>query len=136
MAENLLGPEPTYLADDVDVRSALDAGTDVYEVVKRHPDSPLAWAAVADVAWADGRLVETYAFARVGYHRGLDQLRRSGWKGHGPIPADHVPNQGFLRCLARLGEVAAELGETPEAERVAEFLVDATGSPDLDASGQ
>lgn len=136
MAENLLGPEPTYLADDVDVRSALDAGTDVYEVVKRHPDSPLAWAAVADVAWADGRLVETYAFARVGYHRGLDQLRRSGWKGHGPIPADHVPNQGFLRCLARLGEVAAELGETPEAERVAEFLVDATGSPTFDASGQ
>ena len=45
-------------------------------------------------------MVEAYAYARTGYHRGLDQLRRSGWKGFGPIPFSHEPNRGFLRALA------------------------------------
>ena len=43
-----------------------------------------------------------YAYARVGYHRSLDPLRRNGWKGHGPVPWDHEPNRGFLRALAAL----------------------------------
>src|SRR5690625_6782328 len=47
-----------------------------------------------------------YAFARTGYHRGLDALRRAGWRGHGPIPVDHEPNQGFLRALLGLAEAA------------------------------
>ena len=131
MTENLLGPDPVHLPDDAEIRDALEAGTDVYEVVKRHPESPLAWASVSDIAWADGRMVETYAFARVGYHRGLDLLRRNGWKGHGPIPVDHLPNQGFLRCLSRLGEVADEIGEVEEAQRIGDFLEDATGSRTL-----
>ena len=37
-----------------------------------------------------------YAYARVGYHRSLDLLRRNGWKGHGPVPWEHEPNRGFL----------------------------------------
>ena len=68
--------------------------------------------------------MESYAFARVGYHRGLDALRRSGWKGHGPVPWSHEPNRGFLRCLNALQRAAAAIGETDEAERCAAFLLD------------
>ncbi len=70
--------------------------------------------------------VIAYAFARTGYHRGLDQLRRSGWKGHGPIPWQHQPNQGFLRALNMLGAAAAAIGEDDEATRCQDFLADSS----------
>ena len=79
-------------------------------------------------ALADGDDLTGYAFARVGYHRGLDALRRNGWKGHGPIPWEHEPNQGFLRCLAALARRPANIGETDEAERCATFLADSDPS--------
>jgi len=60
----------------------------------------------------------------VGYHRGLDALRRNGWKGHGPVPWSHEPNRGFLRCLISLQRAAAAIGEDDEAERCAAFIVD------------
>ncbi len=67
-------------------------------MVAKDPTFSLAWAMLADDAFAAGRVVESYAYARTGYHRGLDALRRAGWKGHGPIPWEHRPNRGFLRC--------------------------------------
>jgi hypothetical protein len=67
-----------------------------------------------------------YAFARVGYHRSLDLLRRNGWKGQGPVPWDHVPNRGFLRALAALARAAAAIGEVPEEERCRQFLRDSS----------
>ena len=75
---------------------------------------------------AAGEPVTAYAFARTGYHRGLDQLRRAGWKGHGPIPWDHEPNQGFLRALHMLSVAAAAIGEDDEAARCQEFLADSS----------
>jgi hypothetical protein len=69
-----------------------------------------------------------YAFARTGYHRGLDQLRRSGWRGTGPIPWEHEPNRGFLRSLHALGEAAAALGEDDEAARCRAFLRDSSAA--------
>ena len=66
--------------------------------------------------------------ARTGYHRGLDQLRRAGWKGHGPIPWEHEPNRGFLRSLYLLGISAAAIGEDDEAERCAQFLRDSSAT--------
>ncbi len=123
--ENLLGgPPPTLLPDDVDARVELEGGADAYDVARRHPTSSLAWAALADAAWTDGRVMESYAFARVGYHRGLDALRRNGWKGFGPVPWSHEPNRGFLRCLADLQRAAAAINEADEAERCATFLDD------------
>jgi len=123
--ENLLGgPPPTLLPDDVDARVELEGGADAYDVARRHPTSSLAWAALADAAWNDGRVMESYAFARVGYHRGLDALRRNGWKGFGPVPWSHEPNRGFLRCLAYLQRAAAAINEADEAERCATFLDD------------
>ena len=76
------------------------------EVAARFPASSLAWGTLAEAALADGNTIEAYAYARTGYHRGLDLLRRNGWKGHGPVPWEHEPNRGFLRCLAVLGKAA------------------------------
>ena len=86
---------------------------------------------LAERALEAGRDVEAYAYARTGYHRGLDALRRSGWKGHGPVPWAHVPNRGFLRALAALAR-AADIDETDEAERCRAFLADS--SPEAAAS--
>jgi hypothetical protein len=68
--------------------------------------------------------VTAYAYARTGYHRGLDSLRRAGWKGHGPVPWEHEPNRGFLRALDALRRSAALIGEDDEARRCADFLND------------
>jgi len=123
--ENLLGgPPPTFLPEDVEASGELRGGADAYDVARRHPSSSLAWAVLADAAWNEGRIVESYAFARVGYHRGLDALRRSGWKGHGPVPWSHEPNRGFLRCLHALQRAAAAIGEEEEDARCASFLAD------------
>ncbi|GMA87354.1 hypothetical protein GCM10025868_26040 [Angustibacter aerolatus] len=79
---------------------------------------------LAEQALAGGRTIGGYAYARTGYHRGLDALRRSGWRGQGPVPWSHVPNRGFLRALHALGTAAAGIDETAEAERCTTFLHD------------
>jgi hypothetical protein len=94
------------------------------QVAARFPTSSAAWAMLAEQAFAEGHTVTAYAYARTGYHRGLDQLRRSGWKGHGPIPWSHGPNRGFLRCLSVLAQAAAAIGEADEAARCAQLLRD------------
>lgn len=119
---NLLAP-PTKLPDDPAV-ALLANGEAPAAVAAAHPASSAAWAALAEAALAGGRPVEAYAYARTGYHRGLDALRRSGWKGQGPIPWAHEPNQGFLRALHTLGRAAATIGEQDEAARCAQFLAD------------
>ena len=122
-----LGPQPTYLPDDhpdVEALSRLDAGTEPIDVAAALPASSLAWAELADKAFEEGRLVDSYAYARVGYHRGLDALRGAGWRGTGPIPWSHEVNRGFLRALYALGRAAAGIGEAEEAARVEKFLRD------------
>ncbi len=116
------GPPPTRLPDEPEPRALLEAGTDPAEVAAKHPTHSAAWAVLADAAYARGSVVESYAYARVGYHRGLDALRRNGWKGYGPVPWGHAPNQGFLRALHALGRAAAAIEETDEAARIAQFL--------------
>ena len=120
----MAGPPPTHLPADP-ATAELEGGASPVDVVRRHPASPAAWAAFAGEA-KDGRAdpVTVYAYARVGYHRSLDLLRRNGWKGHGPVPWSHAPNQGFLRCLHTLSQAAAEIGEADEAARCAQFLRD------------
>ena len=123
--QNLLGgpaPAPTYLPDDTAAREAIAAGADPSDVAARHPRDSVAWAALAEQALAAGRPVEAYAYARTGYHRGLDALRRSGWKGHGRVPWEHLPNQGWLRSVAALARAAAAIGERDEAERCRQLL--------------
>lgn len=123
--KNLLPIPETLLPEDGpdrEVRDGLEAGADPAELAAKHPQSCLAWATLAHDAILDGEVVTAYAYARTGYHRGLDQLRRAGWRGQGPIPASHAPNRGFLKALALLGECAQRIGETDEYERVQDFL--------------
>ena len=124
---NLLGEPPaTYLLPDVEADAAMAAGEAPEKVAARFPAYSAAWAALAERAYAQGDAVTAYAYARTGYHRGLDQLRRAGWRGHGPVPWEHGPNRGFLRSLHALGRAAAALGEDDEAERCRTFLRDAS----------
>jgi hypothetical protein len=68
------------------------------------------------------RVIERYAFARVGYHRGLDALRSAGWGGNGYVRWQHPSNRGFLRCVAALRDAARAIGEDSEVERLDDFL--------------
>jgi len=100
----------------------------VAAIVSDHPDSMDAWAALGH--WyerSEGTLVDAvaaYGCFRVGYHRGLDALRRNGWNGSQSVRWEDEPNRGFLRCVSGLARMAERLGELPEAERCAGFLID------------
>jgi adenine-specific DNA methylase len=122
----LLGPAETLLpaADSAEVAAALAAGTDPRDVAAAHPASGLAWAELAEreLLAPAGSVVTAYAYARTGYHRSLDALRRAGWRGAGPVPWRHEPNRGFLRSLRALAEAAARIGEDDEAARCRDFL--------------
>ncbi|WP_042378886.1 DUF3151 domain-containing protein [Streptacidiphilus melanogenes] len=126
--ENLLGgPEPTLLPEDEQpYQQMAEQSASPAQIAAAHPTFSLAWAQLADESFAAGRVVESYAYARTGYHRGLDQLRRAGWKGHGPVPWEHRGNRGFLRCLAALARAADTIGETDEAARCWQFLKDSS----------
>ena len=111
--------EPEGSLDELaraNTREAID------KVVARWPSCLAAWAAEGELALAEGRSVEAYAFFRVGYHRGLDRLRAAGWRGSGRVPWAHTGNQGFLRSLAGLARAAERLGEQDEASRCRDFL--------------
>ena len=127
---NLLGePDPTLLPANPEADRELAEGTPAAEVAARHPTVSAAWAALAEEALSrTERLlpdtIEAYAYARTGYHRGLDALRRNGWKGFGPVPYGHEPNRGFLRCVAALARAADTIGETDEFARCCDLLDD------------
>lgn len=121
---DLMPQPPATLLPDDPASEPLEAGEDPRDVAAAHPTSSAAWAALAQRALADGESVAAYAYARTGYHRGLDQLRKSGWKGHGPVPWSHEPNRGFLRSLHALSLAAAAIGEADEAARCAQFVRD------------
>jgi hypothetical protein len=119
------GPAPTHLPAHP-ATEALATGQDPAEVAAKFPSSSAAWAALAERAYGQGEYVAAYAYARTGYHRGLDQLRRAGWRGNGPVPWEHEPNQGFLRSLNMLARSAAAINEDEEADRCRTFLADSS----------
>lgn len=114
--------------------NALDSATDPAAVAAGYPSCLTAWAALGRVALEAGKPVEAYAYFRVGYHRGLDRIRKAGWRGTGRVPWTHPGNRGFLRSLEGLGAAAAAIGESDEAERCAAFLRDL--APDFPSSRQ
>lgn len=103
--------------------AALDGG-DAAAVAARWPACLSAWAALGEGALAAGRTVEAYAYFRTGYHRGLDRIRKAGWRGSGRVPWSHEGNRGFLRSVRGLGDAAAAVGEGDEAQRCREFLAE------------
>jgi len=122
LPETVLDPEP---ADALDALAAALARPEaerrdaVSDVVARWPRFLDAWARLGQLARDP---VEGYACARVGYHRGLDRLRQSGWRGSGYVRWEHPTNRGFLRALDGLRQRAGEIGETDEEARCDEFL--------------
>ncbi len=120
--ETVLDPEPpevlAALADALaaPVAERRDA---VAGVVARWPRFLDGWARLGELGRDD---VESYACFRVGYHRGLDRLRASGWRGSGYVRWRHEENGGFLRSLDGLRRAAAAIGEHDEEERCATFL--------------
>lgn len=125
---NLLGTtKPTLLPDRgaaQRIAKALENGDKLVDVVSEDPADSLIWALLAERAFEAGKDVTAYAYARTGYHRGLDSLRGAGWRGQGPVPASHGPNQGFLRSLLSLADAAGAIDETEEQARCLQFLVD------------
>ena len=121
---DLLGPDPVLLPGDPDAEAELAANENPAIVAAAHPAASVAWAALAEDALGADNAITAYAYARTGYHRGLDQLRRNGWKGFGPVPYDHDPNRGFLRCVASLARAADAIGETHEYNRCLDLLDD------------
>lgn len=132
---DLLGPQPVLLPEDSDAEAALLDKADPVQVAAAHPAASIAWAYLAEAALERGGaegdtqvvnhdIVAAYAFARTGYHRGLDLLRRNGWKGFGPVPWSHEPNRGFLRSVGALARAARAVGETEEYARCLDLLED------------
>lgn len=118
------GPAATLLPAEPQLAERLAAGDEAKNLAEDFPAASLPWALLAEKAFAAGRVIESYAYARTGYHRGLDALRRHGWRGAGPIPWSHEPNRGFLRALYALGRASRAIGDDEEAQRIACFLAD------------
>jgi hypothetical protein len=123
------GPPETVLAPeeaDATERLTRALGEDpairhdaVSAVVRDHPRFLDGWAQLGRLGRDD---MESYAAFRVGYHRGLDRLRQSGWRGNGYVRWRHESNRGFLRALEGLRATAERIGEIDEAERCELFL--------------
>jgi hypothetical protein len=126
--------DPPHAAAAERLRDALDAPAEsrreaVADVVRAFPDWCDAWAELGGLARDD---IEAYACYRVGYHRGLDALRRSGWRGSGYVRWAHPSNRGFLSCLDGLRTMSAVIGEPEEEQRCDLFLhqLDPTWPPE------
>lgn len=122
LPETVLDAEPVELLTALDSalgRPEPDRRAAVAAVVADHPRFLDGWARLGDLGRDD---VESYAAYRVGYHRGLDRLRQSGWRGSGYVRWQHPENRGFLRALEGLRRTAGAIGELDEEERCALFL--------------
>jgi hypothetical protein len=120
--ETVLDDEPAEALtalDDAMARPEPERREAVARVVARWPRFLDAWARLGALGRDD---VERYACFRVGYHRGLDRLRASGWRGSGYVRWRHPQNRGFLRALDGLRASAEAIGEADEAERCGVFL--------------
>lgn len=129
-------PAETRISEPDGSVEALAAATTVQELIAvaaRFPICLAAWAALGEEALRDGRPVQAYAYFRVGYHRGLDRIRRAGWRGSGHVLWAHEGNRGFLRSLRGLHLAAAAIGERDEDERCAKFFADL--APDAPPEG-
>lgn len=137
---DFLAPTPVELPADP-ATALIEEGKNLNDVVVAVPTSSLAWAKLAeaelrssDVTTAHSSsddlhaAVAAYAYARTGYHRGLDALRANGWKGWGEVPWSHEPNRGVLRAIAALALAARAIGEDNEYDRCRKLLEDSDPS--------
>jgi hypothetical protein len=117
----------------------LDAGGEpevLKLVVARYPRSSLAWAKLADATFRADAPLESYAYARVGYYRGMEALEAAGWDGRASIPWSHEPNRGVLRAIYALRRAADALRESDEVARLSALLsaADPTAATEIEAA--
>jgi tetratricopeptide (TPR) repeat protein len=125
-------PAPVLLpADPSEATAALQEaleqpqpGPAVRAVAARWPTLVEVWARLGEQAYQAGQDIEAFAFFRTAYHRGLDRLRQNGWRGIGYVPWSHAPNQGVLRAILGLMHASSALGESDEARRCRQLLLD------------
>lgn len=140
VSETLLPPEPESSSHELEEalgahdEGPLHLGRRLRRIVTKDPAFLNGWAQLASWAMEEGDAVAAYAFARTGYHRGLDKIRRAGWKGQGPVPWHHDPNRGFLNSVHALMRSAALLGEMDEAQRCRAFLLELDPEDHLDVA--
>jgi hypothetical protein len=121
MSDSVVLPVPSG-----ELREALDAADGLpalQEIVRADPLCLEGWARLSEQSYASGDDVAAYAYARVGYHRGLDLLRSAGWRPDREVHWEHEGNRGFLLSLYGLMRAAAGIGEGVEARRCREFLL-------------
>lgn len=111
-------------------RQSSDPAGELRKLLSQHPDCLEAWARLSSLV---DDPIEVYAYARTGYHRGLDALRAAGWRGSGAVRWKHRSNLGFLASLAALSEASAVLGDHAEAQRCREFFEQCDPTVDLEA---
>jgi hypothetical protein len=122
--ETVLPPEPEDIAEALTRALAapeVERKDALAEVVASRPTLIAGWAELASLG---DQPIERYAYARVGYHRGLDALRANGWGGRGFVRWSQPTNRPLLTCLVRLRAAAAEIGEVAEVQRLTDFLHD------------
>lgn len=122
--DDSLGPAEIELPDAPTVREALASANrdEVADLVLRHPESPLAWAELSDIANADGRALDAYAYALVAHARAAEALQDAGWRPGDAVPWSLRSNRGVLRAAYALRRSASAIGAHDEADRLGDFL--------------
>jgi hypothetical protein len=125
IGEDLMAQPPaTKLPRNDEAEKLRSDGASAEQIASTYPTDSTAWADLAAAALEQNQTITAYAYARTGYHRGLDALRRNGWKGWGSVPWAHEPNRGVLRCFHYLAQAAERIGETDEVERLNKLIDD------------
>jgi uncharacterized protein DUF3151 len=132
----VLPPDPADSAQQVTAAfTAFQAGqstgsayrAQLNAIAAHYPTCLNAWAALGELTLPDD-VIAAYAFFRVGYHRGLDRARGSGWRGTQQLRWEDEGNRGFLRCLYGLMCAATAIGEEAEVARIHQFLLELDSS--------
>ncbi|MCI2956459.1 DUF3151 family protein [Agromyces atrinae] len=133
-SDNTEAQNALSLDGDEAVREELSrAGRDgVAEVTRQHPDSPLAWVELADIASSEQRHLDAYAYATVAADLARQRFAADGWVAGEPVAWNTEHNRPYHRALHTARRAAVALGLTGAASALAADLE----SADVDASSR
>lgn len=124
LPETVLPSESSEILAGIEEAVSLEALTDtiakLLRLAEKYPDSIAVWT---QLGAASSEKMQTYAFYRLAYHRGLDALRKNGWRGSGFVRWENSSNRSFLRALHGLQKLSEEIGDIEEATRCNHFLL-------------
>ena len=117
----LPGEDPLFEQEIKAIRgsASTDKRSMLLALASKNPESIGIWCVLGISSF---EMMESYSYFRVAYHRGLDSLRKNGWRGSGFVRWEHPGNRYFLFALNRLAEISKEIGDYEEAERCSLFL--------------